>query len=172
MKLRNLFYLLAALPLVFAACESGSEDIDKTPELKPVLTLTSEAIVDVVAAGGEFEITYTLENAKEGVELTATCEAEWVDVATGDKVKVVVAVNDGEAREAKIVVAYSEQSFEVTVKQAAKEQGEEPAEPVLTLTSEATMEFAAEGGEGEIAYTLVNEAEGVELEAKIGRAHV
>lgn len=32
MKLRNLFCLLAALPLVFASCEKGGEDVDKTPE--------------------------------------------------------------------------------------------------------------------------------------------
>ena len=163
MKLRNLFYLLLALPLVFAACEKGSDDADKTPEVKePVLTLTSKATVDVTATGGEFEITYTLENKKDGVELTATCDADWVDVTVGDKVKVVVEANEGDAREAKVVVAYETQKFEVTYKQV--EKGEVVA-PVLTLTSEATLEFEAEGGNGEITYTLENPAEGVELEA-------
>ena len=163
MKLRNLFYLLLALPLVFAACEEGSDDTDKAPEVKdPVLTLTSKATVDVTAAGGEFEITYTLENKKDGVELTATCEAEWVDVTVGEKVKVVVEANEGDAREATVVVAYEAQKFEVTYKQV--EKGEVVA-PVLTLTSDATLEVVAEGADCEITYTLENPVEGVELTA-------
>ena len=96
--------------------------------------------------------------------MTATCAAEWVaDVAVGEKVAFAVAANDvTEPRETKIVVAYGEQKFEVAVKQEAKE--EIPA-PVLTLTSEATMEFTAEGGAGEIAYTLENPQEGVTVTA-------
>lgn len=38
-------------------------------------------------------------------------------------------------------------------------------DPVLTLTSEATLEFSAEGGQGTISYTLENEVEGTELVA-------
>ncbi|MBQ8774927.1 MAG: BACON domain-containing protein [Alistipes sp.] len=37
-------------------------------------------------------------------------------------------------------------------------------EPILTLTSEATMEFPAEGGEGVIRYTLENGVEGTKVE--------
>jgi hypothetical protein len=39
----------------------------------------------------------------------------------------------------------------------------EVKDPVLTLTSEATLEFAAEGGAGVITYTLENEVEGTDL---------
>ena len=118
MKIKNLFYLLLALPLVFAACE-------KTPEPTPnqkeaVLTLTSDAVLNFGAEGGEAEITYNLQNPVEGTELTVACEANWVEAVAGDKVRVTVAANDGEAREAKIVVAYGDLNFEVTVKQAAK----------------------------------------------------
>ncbi|MBO5717114.1 MAG: BACON domain-containing protein [Alistipes sp.] len=38
-------------------------------------------------------------------------------------------------------------------------------DPILTLTSEATLEFSAEGGQGTISYTLENKVEGTELEA-------
>ena len=118
MKIKNLFYLLLALPLVFAACE-------KTPEPTPnqkeaVLTLTSDAVLNFGAEGGEAEITYNLQNPVEGTELTVACEADWVEAVAGDKVRVTVAANDGEAREAKIVVAYGDLNFEVAVKQAAK----------------------------------------------------
>ena len=119
MKIKNLFYLLLALPLAFAACEETPEP---TPNQKEaVLTLTSDAVLNFDAEGGEAEITYTLENAVEGTELTATCEAEWVKVAAGEKVRVTVEANEGEAREAKVVVAYGDKNFEVAVKQAAKE---------------------------------------------------
>ena len=65
MKIKNLFYLLLALPLVFAACE-------KTPEPTPnqkeaVLTLTSDAVLNFGAEGGEAEITYNLQNPVEGL---------------------------------------------------------------------------------------------------------
>ena len=62
MKLRNLFYLLLALPLAFASC-------DKDPDVEvkdPVLTLTSQAEMSFTAAGGDGEITYKLENPKSG----------------------------------------------------------------------------------------------------------
>ena len=127
MKIKNLFYLLLALPLAFAACEETPEP---TPNQKEaVLTLTSEAVLNFDAEGGEAEITYTLENAVEGTELTASCEANWVEAVAGDKVRVTVAANEGEAREAKVVVAYGNKSFEVAVKQAAK--AEAPAKEYL-----------------------------------------
>ena len=121
MKIKNLFYLLLALPLAFAACEETPNEVEKPVEKNPVLTLTSDATLNFGAEGGQAEITYTLENAVEGTELTATCEADWVKAVVGDKVRVTVSANDvEEAREAKIVVAYGDQNFEVAVKQAAK----------------------------------------------------
>ncbi len=121
MKIKNLFYLLLALPLAFAACEETPNEVEKPVEKNPVLTLTSDATLNFGAEGGQAEITYTLENAVEGTELTATCEADWVKAVAGDKVRVTVSANDvEEAREAKIVVAYGDQNFEVAVKQAAK----------------------------------------------------
>ena len=119
MKIKNLFYLLLALPLVFAACNE-TPDVPPTPEAKPSLTLTSDAVLNFGAEGGEAAITYNLQNPVEGTELTVACEADWVEAVAGDKVRVTVAANDGEAREAKIVVAYGDLNFEVAVKQAAK----------------------------------------------------
>ena len=116
MKLRNLLFALLALPLAFAACEP----IPNVDEADPVLTLTSEATLNFGAEGGQAEITYTLANPVEGTELEAECEASWVSAVAGDKVRVTVEANEGEARETKIVVKYAEQSFEVAVKQAAK----------------------------------------------------
>lgn len=143
MKLRNLFYLLLALPLVFAACTE--DETDPTPVVKdPVLTITSNAIMQFTAEGGVGEITYTLENAKENVQLTAECAAEWVtDITIGEKVTFVVAANDAEeARDAKITVKYDTESFEVAVMQAAKSAPES-----VTFEAVALGGFYAGGAE-------------------------
>ena len=108
--------MLLALPLVFVACTETPDEVKKEAQL----TLTSAETLEFKAEGGTAEISYTLANPVEGTELTATCEAEWVSVAAGDKVRVTVAANDGEARETKITVAYGKLSFDVAVKQATK----------------------------------------------------
>ena len=140
---------------------------EPAPVPDPVLTLTSAETLEFAADGGEGTIEYTLENAVEGVELRAECEAEWVtNIVVGQTITFAVAENEvEEPRATKIVVAYGELSFEVAVNQAAAEPAPVP-DPVLTLTSEASLEFAAEGGEGTIEYTLENAVEGVELRAE------
>lgn len=117
MTMKRLFYLFCALPLLVVACEPNEEE----PKVEtPVLALTSEATMEFAPEGGEGEITYTLQNAEEGVELVATTAAEWItDVAVAESVTFTVVANEGDAREAEIVVTYGEQSFDVVVKQAA-----------------------------------------------------
>ncbi len=175
MKLKNLFYLLLAAPLAFAACnETPEPEPQPQPEVEePKLTLTSDATMEFEATGGEGVITYTLENAVEGTELTATCEADWVtDVTVGETVTFVVNENEAEeARETKVVVAYGELSFEVAVKQAAK-QAEAPKVPVFELVSEEVMEFGQEQTLGTIEFKLENPVEGVEVEAKANAAWI
>lgn len=117
--MKKLFYLLLCMPFVFAACEPEPAP---EPAVDPVLTLTSAATINIDAAGGTGEINYTLENAVEGTELTANCEAAWITNFTiGDSITFTVLANEGAAREAIINVAYSTKSFIVTVKQAAPE---------------------------------------------------
>ena len=89
--MKKLFYLLLALPMMLAACEEapvneptgpntpdGPDEPDAPVVEEPKLTLTSEATLSFSEEGGEGVITYTLENKKEDVELSATCEADWV----------------------------------------------------------------------------------------------
>ena len=159
MKLKNLFYVLLALPLVFAACENPKGEETKGPKL----TVTSSLEVEVEAEGGTQMITYTLENAPEGAAVAATCEAAWItDITVASSIIYEVAANEGEAREATIVVSYEEQSFNVVVKQAAK-----PASTVLRfeVTSEPTIEFDCNAFSGSIGYILENPIEGVEVAA-------
>lgn len=135
MKLRNLFYLLLAMPLAFAACEETPEP---TPgpgpgpdDKEPVLTLTSEATLNFGAEGGEGVIAYTLENEVEGTEVTATCNADWVtNITVAENIKFNVAVNEGPARDTKVKVAYGAKNFEVAVKQAAAQEQPTPDDTV------------------------------------------
>lgn len=173
MKLKNLFYLLLAMPLAFAACNETEEPQPQPePEKKPTLTLTSDATMEFEAAGGEGVITYTLENAVEGTNLEATCEADWVlDLTTDETVTFAVAENEAEeARETKVKVAYGELNFEVTVKQEGKK--ETPKAPVFELVSEEVMEFGQEQALGTIEFNLENPVAGVEVEAKANAAWV
>ncbi len=161
------------MPLAFAACnETDEPQPQPEPEKKPALTLTSDATMEFEAAGGEGVITYTLENAVEGTELTATCEDEWVlDLTAGETVTFAVAENETEeARESKVVVAYGELSFEVAVKQEGKK--ETPKAPVFELVSEEVMEFGQDQTLGTIEFKLENPVEGVEVSAKSNAAWV
>ena len=176
MKLKNLFYMLLALPLAFAACNETPEEINKPDEPEqtnnPKLALTSDATMDFAAIGGEGVITYTLENAVEGTEIEATCEADWVlDLAVAETVTFTVPENEAtEARESKVVVAYGELSFEVAVKQAGK--NEAPKAPEFNLTSDKVMEFTQDNAYGLITFEIVNPVAGASVTAKSNAAWV
>ena len=144
------------------SCEATISQKPLIQENKPALSLKSEATMKFAAEGGNGTIKYELINPAEGVEVKATCEATWVSGiavdATNSEISFAVAANTTfEARTAKVKVAYGELSFEVNVDQAAA------AKPELTLKSEATANFKAEGGNGEIVYELKNAVEGTKL---------
>lgn len=163
MKLKNLFYLLLALPLAFASCSDLMGD-EKEPAKTPKLTVTSSLTVEFEADGGSGIITYTLENAPEGAQVSATCEADWVsDLTVGAMITYKVSKNDGDARDTKIVVSYEQQVVEVSLTQAAKPVS---TAPKFTLTSANVIEVTYEQAAKSIEFTLENPIEGVEVEAK------
>ena len=129
MKLNKLFLLLLALPLAFVACEPN--EINDTPQADPVLTLTSENSLQFTPEGGNGTITYTLENAVAGTELTATTTAEWItDVTVGETITFVVAANEStQKRNDRILVTYGTENFNVFVKQ-------EGVEPVVNFEAQ------------------------------------
>lgn len=172
MKLKNLFYFLLALPLVFAACGENPEP-EPGPEVKdPVLTLTCDNPLVFEAEGGEATIAYAIENAVEGVELQASCEAAWVEnVTVAENITFTVAANDAEdAREAVLTVVYGDIEKTVAIQQAGKV--ETPKAPVFELVSEETMEFDQEQALGTIEFKLENPVEGVEVSAKANAAWI
>lgn len=159
--MKKLFYLLLCLPLAFAACTPEEDQTAKSY----VLTLTSEATLNFGAEGGQGVITFALNEATrtaESLSVEAECEANWVsDLKVAETITFVVAANDGEARETKVVVKYGDQSAEVAVKQEAK--GEEPQpEYVLDVELAAAMRFPSEEydiAENAFALMFVDDAE-------------
>ncbi|MBQ8205696.1 MAG: BACON domain-containing protein [Alistipes sp.] len=162
------------MPLFFVACEDPEQGVDKPvdKEYAAELTLTSEAEMNFDAAGGEGVITYTakmVEVTREAAEpkVEATCEADWVtDLTVADNITFTVAANDADARETKVVVTYSDKSFEVAVKQAAK-QNEEP-EPEYVLDVELAGAARIPSDEVELsdnyfALAFADDAENIEV---------
>lgn len=168
MKLRNFFYLLIALPLAFASCENFGEDVAK--EVK--LTVTSSLTAEFEAEGGAGIIVYTLENAPEGAQVSATCAAEWVNnITVGTNITYMVDANSTEeARETKVVVSYEAQVVEVVVMQAGKAAA--PKTPKFELVSAEEMEFGWEQALGSIEFNLENPVEGVSVSVSANQSWV
>ena len=162
--MKKLFYLLLALPLAFVACDDPDQGVDEPQVKDPVLKVV-ETTIDFAAKGGNGDIHYVVENAVEGTNVEATCEAQWVsDINVAEKITFAVAANEEtEARETTIVVAYGELSKSVTINQEAK--AEAPAVPKLEAV-ESTVEYAWDVTSGEVAFTLENPIAGVEVTAK------
>ena len=113
------FAALAVVVMAFVACQP---DTPETPK-EYTLEVTSETTMEFSAEGGEGLIEWTLNevtrnNPHPAPAPTFQCEAEWITLYAEDMGAFVVAVNEGEAREAVIEVAYAEQVIEVKVKQA------------------------------------------------------
>lgn len=123
MRLRNLFYLLLALPMFFASCTEA--DAPTTKETK--LTLISNATLSFDADGGDGYIVYLVENPVEGAKVTANCNANWItDLNVGDAITFKVQANTGDARSTVIVAIYKDKYFEVAINQVAASEPNNP----------------------------------------------
>ena len=128
MKLKNLFYLLLALPLLAVACtKSTTSTEDPKPEPGPQpenpkgeLTVV-ESSIEVAFYGGEGEINYSITDGAEGAMPEVTPNADWVtNIEVGSSITFTVEFNNTtEERLAIVAVKYGETSKDVFVRQAA-----------------------------------------------------
>ena len=134
-----------------------------TPAI-PTLTITSENPLTFDQNEQMGTITYTIENPKEGVTLTAKCNANWISQLAvqeaNNQVVFLVAANSGDEREAVVTLTYGILEEKVTVKQ---EKYVAPAPEIIIDAAET--EFTAEGGRSVIEYHINNAVEGVEATA-------
>lgn len=124
--MKKYFLLLAMVFVGLVACEKSVEpgpDTPVDPTKQPELTLTSEAVLNFAAEGGQGTVTYTLTNVEEGVVPSAESGANWVtDITVADNITFNVAVNETtEVRNATLYVEYGEQNFSVQIMQAGAE---------------------------------------------------
>ena len=117
--MKKLFYLLLALPLVFAAC---NETPDTPVQKEYTLEVTSAKVMEFTAEGGEGLIEWTINEVTRYEPVpeplpTFVTEAEWITLSTETLGAFTVAANEGEAREAVIRIEFLDQVEEVTVKQ-------------------------------------------------------
>lgn len=106
--------------LLCVACEKGGDE-----STKPIVTVTSESVIEVGVDGGTVDILYTITNGTD-TKVNVSETAAWIDTAVeASKVVVTIEANDTiNKREAKITLKYYGSSAEVTVKQAGKASGD------------------------------------------------
>ena len=119
--MKKILFLLAML-LGVVACDTEKPAPTPPSTEEATLELTSAGSLWFDAEGGEGVITYTLENAVKGVNLTATSSVEWIEVKDiAQSITYVVAKNEMEEdRRGTITVEYGDKSFSVSVMQRAQ----------------------------------------------------
>lgn len=141
MKWMPISMMILGSMFMFAACSDDNEPTTpeepgtETPGAKVSIQLGYESI-EVEAAGGSAEVTYTLKNAGTNPKISGTSDKDWITgiQAADGKVTMSVAANPETAeRTAKITLTYSDDeknaaSAELTVTQEAK------AEELFTIT--------------------------------------
>ena len=129
----------------------------------PTLTVTSESPLTFDHNEQMGTITYTIENPKDGVSLTAKSNANWISQITvqeaDNQVVFLVGYNSGDEREAVVTLTYGMLEEKVTIKQSEYVA----LQPVINVAS--SVEIEAEGGAQSIDFTIDNPAEGVSLTA-------
>ena len=163
MKLTNLFLcsVLAICAMAFVACEP---DTPNTPK-EYALELTSDAVMEFPAEGGEGNIAWKLNevtrnHAQQPAPTFSTNAEEWIFLNLRHPGAFEVKENAGEAREGVITVTYGEQSLEVEVKQAAASV----EEPKVAFAAAARIPSAEFGLENNIfVLTFVDDSENTEL---------
>lgn len=113
----HLLFLSCAVVL-FHSCTK--DPVVSAPEIR-----LSQDTLDVAEDGGRMVLTYSIVNPAEGIEMTASCEQEWigkVDVSLENVIAFDVEANsDMTPREAVIDLEYGDATASVVVKQHAHE---------------------------------------------------
>ncbi|MBR5853264.1 MAG: hypothetical protein IKY74_03590 [Alistipes sp.] len=168
MKLKNLFFALLALPLVFVACEKGGDE-----QLDPTVKIT-------VGTATETTLSFTVEST--GADKVAYLVVEGEDAPTASEVlangttidgnkSVAVTAEDLKGETLYTIVAAAQNpkaTVKATQKMTTLSAIVTPNTPALNLKSAGEMSFAAEGGKGEIKYEIVNPVEGAKIYAEAG----
>ena len=122
--MRNyLIYFVSAFALLITACETP--EVPDTSVAEPKLELTSNDRLRVEKRGGNFEITYILDNVADNAVVKATIVNSAMITEADTKVRGVVSIAisenpTDELREGAVVVSYGALSFTVIIEQTGE----------------------------------------------------
>lgn len=115
MKSNRMFIVLAAVAAAFAACDPVEPEVEA-----PVIELASDK-VQLTAEGEAVQVAYNIANAVEGVNITVTEDADWLEVNAAKPriLEFTATTNDTDAvRQAEVTVSYEgAESKVITVSQ-------------------------------------------------------
>lgn len=140
---------------LFSQMRFAAARIEFWREVIPVLSITSEVPLRFPAEGGKGLLAFT-KSVEDNIVPPAECPAEWIHSLTSSANNATfdVAPNDStEPRTTTISLKYYDKVYDVPVEQEGKKEPVvEKVDPVMTLTSANTVDFAATGGKDVIAY--------------------
>lgn len=140
---------------LFSQMRFAAARIEFWREAIPVLSITSEVPLRFPAEGGKGLLAFT-KSVEDNIVPPAECPAEWIQSLTSSANNATfdVAPNDStEPRTTTISLKYYDKVYDVPVEQEGKKEPVvEKVDPVMTLTSANTVDFAATGGKDVIAY--------------------
>lgn len=159
---RVLFSTIALFALLFGSCEllpTDEGNNNTNTEVGDQFRVVSGKYIEMPAEGGNAEIEYVIDTEVEGAKLTASSATEWIkDIEVNDTVTFTVEANTTiEDRLGSITLKYDNTTVLVAVDQLGREVN---SNAVLSVTSDRTLNFSANGGEGIITYTLTGADEG------------
>ena len=140
---------------LFSQMRFAAARIEFWREAIPVLSITSEVPLRFPAEGGKGLLAFT-KSVEDNIVPPAECPAEWIQslISSANNTTFDVAPNDStEPRTTTISLKYYDKVYDVPVEQEGKKEPVvEKVDPVMTLTSANTVDFAATGGKDVIAY--------------------
>lgn len=151
--MKNLLFALMAMCLFVA---TSCEVVEETPTVQTTFELTSAEKVRVETAGGDFEITYSLENPVEGTTIKATvvntAMITAVDTAVEGVVTFSVSENTtGATREGAVIVNYGSLSFTVVVEQEYS-TAVQPIEKIEIVANQLVGNYYGDNLEGGLGH--------------------
>ena len=109
---------MVLLPFLLIACnkQNGIQN-------PPLFEINSQESITLPCEGGNFTITYTLQNPIEGVSVEAITDADWITLTENNMAESrlefnALENNDKQPRETSIVVTYDETSYTINVVQS------------------------------------------------------
>ena len=119
MKLTK-FFLSAAIAIIAMGLVACNSKTTETPLPTPTYTLIIDSykVMEFPVEGGKGVIEWSLKQDTRSASPTFSTEAEWIELNADKLGEFTVAANEGEARQADIVITYLDQTQRVTVAQA------------------------------------------------------